>query len=251
MSEGISLIDEAIAFLKRQRPVANLTFNNTLSEVASERLSYISYLYSVSYNNNETNIDIDLNGVDLNAYIQKRIEWENCCSETIVNSYDNARDAVLSIILDDSDVSRKNRCNLFKEDYKYIGLGVSPDSNVGIIMSLIFVGNIRDKNTAFYNGNYKYTYPVVNTSIGFNNYRKKESKYHSEDKDDDVSVIGNSKSKEKNLRIKEDNIEGIKEETIYNKYRLRDDGRAIKTKTKVLKLFNNECKVVEYENVLK
>ena len=116
MTEGVSALDDAISFLKRQRPIHNLTFNENLSEVAVDKLSHLSYLYSKSSDNN----DYCLSGNELNSFIQKRVEWEECCSETIINSHDNARDAILSIIIDDGENSRKNRNNLFKEEYNYI-----------------------------------------------------------------------------------------------------------------------------------
>ena len=170
LSEGKEIIQDNIFFLKKQKPLGSLTFSEELSLAAQLKLNEL--IVKIKDGN-----EIVGNASELDDRISKFVEWENKCSESICIGLDCAKDIVISMLLDDGVTNRDNKSNIFEESFNYIGIGVLNESIFGIIVSIIFVGNIRKKGKSHFNKeNFKYDFPkrsisIENTSV---NLKKKK-----------------------------------------------------------------------------
>ena len=74
-NEGTAAYEEAISFLKKQRPIESLTYDERLSRACQDHAEDLGEKGLVSHDSS--------NGKTLSERIEKYCEWENCCAENL------------------------------------------------------------------------------------------------------------------------------------------------------------------------
>jgi uncharacterized protein YkwD len=112
--EGKDAIEEAIRFLKNQKPVKELVYSEELSLSASDHVLDIGENNLCGHRGS--------NKSTLNDRIEKYIEWNGLISESIQYCYQFANNIIMSLLIDDGSKDKHQRLNLFSEDYNYVGI---------------------------------------------------------------------------------------------------------------------------------
>ena len=113
--EGSQGIRNAIEFLKKQNPVKELTYSESLSKSALDHANDIGK--QGTHNHEGTN------GSLLSDRIEKYTEWDGAIAESLQFCYKNPENIIMSLIIDDGSNEKHQRENLFSEEFQYIGIG--------------------------------------------------------------------------------------------------------------------------------
>ena len=140
--EGKEAYEDAILFLKQQKPVPALKKENKLSYAAQDLVKDIGERGVVTHEDKE--------GQFTSERIEKYCEWDFCANEVIEVSSKNPQDILISLLVDDGVRNRADRMALFNEIYNYVGISCGPHIEYEIVTVFVFVGGIRQKGTLFY-----------------------------------------------------------------------------------------------------
>lgn len=172
--EGQAAFKEAIAFLKKQRPLQTLTFDENLSKSACDLVSDLGPKGLLSHETSD--------GKNLSDRIEKYSEWEKSCGETIDIGSKTGVDVVVNILVDDGVEKRIHRQHMFRDDYSYFGVSAGAHKQYGSIVVIDFTGGLRPKGKPFFDkSTYKYEYPEDLSSKKKN--VKPKSNYQLQDED--------------------------------------------------------------------
>lgn len=151
-NEGPTAYEEAINFLKRQKPIESLTFDERLSKACQDHAEDLGQKGLVSH-------DSSL-GKSVSERIEQHCEWEECCAENLDFGTRNGVDVIISLLVDDGVKDRGHRLNLFKEEIKIIGIACSVHKEYETVTVLNYVGGVRDLGKPFFDPKtYKYEFP--------------------------------------------------------------------------------------------
>ena len=134
--EGKNGVEDAIKFLKNQKPVPELKYNEELSKAALDHA-----------------IDIGQNGLTghegsrdstLFERIEKYIEWDGACAENLDFGFKNAENIIINLLIDDGCEERYQRNNLFNPIYKYIGVGCGKHRDYGYCAVFVYAKGLRN-----------------------------------------------------------------------------------------------------------
>lgn len=137
LEEGKMALVEAIDFLKIVEPVQELESNNLLGQAAVDHVIDIGVagLFSHIGTNNSTVV----------SRVEKYCEWDYGLAENIVFNESDAVETVVALIVDDGNIDRTQRDNLFNKNFKYFGLAAgdhfSESNNCAVCL---FASNIRE-----------------------------------------------------------------------------------------------------------
>ena len=140
--EGKEAYLEAIKFLEHQQPVPILKEESRLSSAAMDLVKDIGNRGIVSHQ--------DQYGQYVSERIEKYCEWDYSASEVIEVSSKNPQDILISLLVDDGLKKRPDRNTLFNSKYNYVGINCGMHTEYEIVTVIVFVGNIRQKGTLFY-----------------------------------------------------------------------------------------------------
>lgn len=158
--EGVSAFDNAIEFLYNQKPVNTLTYDDRLTIAAQDHVNDIGPLGLFSHESSSTLLYPS-------ERVDKYCEWEICCCENIDLACSSGIECIVNLLVDDGDISRTRRKNLFNVNFNFFGVASGKHKNFETIVVINYVGGIRDKDKPFFNkSNYKYEYPK---DLGLNN----------------------------------------------------------------------------------
>lgn len=159
--EGKNAYLEAIDFLKRQRPVQTLTFDERLTKAAQEHADDLGPLGLYTHDSKD--------GKNVSERIDKYCEWEKACCENIDLGGNSGVDVMVSLLVDDGMEKKLHREHLFREEFTHFGIGVAIHKDFDTIVVIDYVGGIRDKGKPYFDrSTYKYEYPK-DLTIGFKN----------------------------------------------------------------------------------
>jgi uncharacterized protein YkwD len=151
-NEGISAYEEAILFLMPQEPVEPLALDERLSLAATDHMNDIGPKGIITHEGTV--------GKSLSDRIETYCEWDTACGESIEIGGKTAEEIILSLLVNDGIPDRGDRLNLFKNEYKYLGIASGSHREYGTITVLNFCGGVREKDTSFFDyQNFKYEYP--------------------------------------------------------------------------------------------
>jgi len=151
--EGVAAYEEAIIFLMSQSAVNPLELDERISSAATEHVKDIGPRGIVSHEGTL--------GKSLSDRIEAFCEWDTACGETIEIGGKSGEEIIVSLLVNDGVADRGDRINLFKTEFKFIGIACGYHKEYGTITVLNFCGGVRDKDTPFYNyENFKYEYPL-------------------------------------------------------------------------------------------
>ena len=197
--EGPQAVEEAIQFLKKQKPLDALTFDERLGKACEDHVRDMGQKGLLSHDSSD--------GKSMSDRVELYCEWDNSCGENIDVGSKTGQDVIVNLIIDDGIENRGHRINIFKPDYKYMGIASGTHREFDTITVLDYVGGVREKGKPFYDyKNFKYEYPK-DVNSGFKKLekatvQKKEAKpktsYQLNDDDapeETVSVRINKKTK--------------------------------------------------------
>lgn len=152
LTEGPSIFDEAIKYLHRQSPLKKLKIDESLNKAADNHSKDLNVKGIISHESAD--------GRSVYDRIEEFCEWEGACGENIDMASRTAEDVLVSFITDDGIKERGHRLNLFKENFNFLGIGISEHKEFETVIVLKFAYNIREKGKPFFDyKNYKYEYP--------------------------------------------------------------------------------------------
>ena len=116
--EGVAAVDEAIAFLERQRPLAPLSIDPGLGEAASDQARGQGESGGFGH--------ASADGSSFDARIGRRVGWRGAVAEDISYGEANAVAVVRQLIVDDGVADRGHRTNIFDPALAFAGVGCGP-----------------------------------------------------------------------------------------------------------------------------
>jgi uncharacterized protein YkwD len=168
-NEGAAAYEEAISFLKKQRPVDALTYDERLSNAAEDHVKDIGPRGLVTHESSD--------GKTMSDRLELYCEWDTTSGENLEFGGKTGQDVIISLLVDDGVEGRGHRTNIFKTDFKYIGIACGSHRDYEVVTVLNYVGGIRDKDSPFFDYvNFKYDFPEEVTSSLKKQDKKKENK---------------------------------------------------------------------------
>ena len=118
MIEGEKVINEAIKFLKSLSAIPPLEWDENLAKSAQEHVDDIGPKGIISYESSD--------GTEAEERITKYGSYIDSLGENIDFGPNDEIDVIVFMTLDDGEVERPHRGNLFKEEFKKIGVACGP-----------------------------------------------------------------------------------------------------------------------------
>ena len=134
--EGREGIEDAIRFLKNQKPVPPLTYSEAISKACKDHVNDIGPKGLTSHEGSD--------GKNISDRIEKYCEWDGACAENIDFGFKNADNIIIYLLVDDGVKQRYQRKNLFHTDFKYMGVGVGAHKDYGICTVIGYTKGVRN-----------------------------------------------------------------------------------------------------------
>ncbi len=112
--EGISAVNEAIRFLKNQKPLSPLTASKGMSRAAADMVRMQEPTTQIGHKGRD--------GSTFAERISRYGTWNGSCSENIDYGNNTARRIVMALIVDDGVSSRGHRKSIFEPGFKRVGV---------------------------------------------------------------------------------------------------------------------------------
>jgi uncharacterized protein YkwD len=136
-NEGVSALDEAIAFVRNLKPLPPLEARSGMILGAKDHLGDMIRTGRTGHKGSDGSVPEDR----LSCYGI----WIESVGENIVYRSTSARYDVISLIIDDGVRSRGHRKNIFKPGFHVIGISLSQPLQSGTICVITFAGGFTDK----------------------------------------------------------------------------------------------------------
>jgi uncharacterized protein YkwD len=133
--EGPEAIEEAIEFLKTQKPVCELTYDENISQACKDHVHDIGVKGLTTHEGSD--------GKNISDRIEKYCEWDGAAAENLDFGFRNAENIILNLLIDDGVKERNQRFNLFHPDFKYIGIGAGQHRDYGICVVIGYAMDVR------------------------------------------------------------------------------------------------------------
>ena len=247
--EGPRAYKEAIEFLKNQKPINVIEYDEEASKVALEYSKFLS-------NSKEGQVE-DENQIE--QRVEKYLDYDYSISENIDFGGSTGVEVIVNLLVDDGVKNRTHRENLFSDKYEYYGVGVFEHSDYDFCTVIDYFGDILgykdpEKNKIFQakkakkkpNLNKKY-FPMTKKglpNLAFKRNFNNKNQYNN----DNINININKKSENENQDSSSaktsdkktvSEFEGIEEININNENPFYDDPDApegcVKRKTKYKK----------------
>lgn len=137
--EGVGAVDDAIRFLRRQRPLAALTFSDGIARAAAE---HVAEQAGGAFGHRGPDRS------DPGERMNRHGIWSGRWGENISYGKNSARDIVIALIIDDGLRARKHRKNIFNPDFNVAGAAVGPHARYGTVCSIDFAGGYVEGTSA-------------------------------------------------------------------------------------------------------
>jgi uncharacterized protein YkwD len=135
--EGVTALDEAIRFMEKATPVPKLRLSGGMSRGARDHVEVQGSAGSVGHSSAEGSgpcTRINLYGT-----------WEKMVGENIAYGHARARDAIISLIIDDGVPNRGHRQNIFNPNFHVAGVACGPHPVYRTMCVIIFAGGYLEK----------------------------------------------------------------------------------------------------------
>jgi uncharacterized protein YkwD len=127
--EGTAAVDEAISFLKRQRPLPPLKWEEGLARSAAELARDQAKSGETSHGRGR---------LAMKARVDRQVSWTGRIGENISYGPGDGRDVVLQLIVDDGVPERGHRANIFSPDFRLAGVACGPHPTYGTVCVIDF-----------------------------------------------------------------------------------------------------------------
>ena len=136
--EGRAAFEEAIDFLKTQKPLGALKVDERLSQACKDHINDIGPLGVSSHDSSD--------GKNVSDRIERYCEWDGVLAENIDFGATSAQDIVLWWIVDDGlKNARTHRRNMFVPDILFAGVSTGEHKEHSVITVMNYVGGVRNK----------------------------------------------------------------------------------------------------------
>jgi len=132
--EGPGALDEAIDFMERQAPLAPLKADVKLARSAGG--------YAQDQGPYGLTGHVSSDGATLSDRIHRQQVWSMFAAEAISYGYENPRDVVRQLIVDDGVADRGHRKILFDRTLRFAGVGCGPHRVYGAMCVIDFSGEM-------------------------------------------------------------------------------------------------------------
>jgi uncharacterized protein YkwD len=134
--EGKPAFEEAIDFLKRQKPIGALKQEERLIKACRDHIADIGPSGLASHESSD--------GRNVSDRIERYAEWDGACTENIDFGTKLAEDIIINFLVDDGIPERLQRKNLFNPELKYIGVASGEHKEFLISTVVNYVAGIRN-----------------------------------------------------------------------------------------------------------
>jgi uncharacterized protein YkwD len=134
-SEGVSAVDEAIRFLRKQKPLAPLDPSQALAEAAED-------LVEDQGSSSETGHYGRLSG-SMSRRIERHGQWQGSIGENISYGFKDPRWVVIQLIVDDGVRGRGHRGNIFNPAFRRAGAACGSHAGYGTMCVIDFAEGVN------------------------------------------------------------------------------------------------------------
>ena len=168
MVEGDQVFKEAIQFLKSLSPLPPLIWDQNLAQSALEHVSDIGPKGLLLYQSSD--------GTEPEDRIAKYGNYTEPLGENIDFGPNDAMGVIVSLTLDDGEEQRPHRENLFKDDFKKVGIACGPHETEFQMCVMDFAYDFRGLNEPVNNNNLRNDERMNRDNVMGNNVINKEEK---------------------------------------------------------------------------
>ncbi|PKL26802.1 MAG: CAP domain-containing protein [Spirochaetae bacterium HGW-Spirochaetae-3] len=136
LREGVRAVDEAIAFLERQKPLAPLSISRGLSLAAADHVRDQGKTGRTGHTGSDRST--------MTARAERYGSWRKTIGENIAYGAGSARDVVIQLVVDDGVASRGHRANIFNPGFLVVGLAFGDHPEFRTICVQDFAGGFDD-----------------------------------------------------------------------------------------------------------
>jgi len=137
LNEGVKAVDEAIAFLERQKPVPPLLLSRGLSLAAMDHARDQGATGQTGHSGSDRST--------MAARIERYGTWQKTAGENIAYGAESARDVVIQLIVDDGVASRGHRANIFNASFFVVGVAFGTHPGYRTICVQDFAGGYTER----------------------------------------------------------------------------------------------------------
>lgn len=150
--EGVNAYEEAIKHLKKQRPAHTLTFDESIFKACIDHVKDMGVKGLFSHDGTD--------GKNVAERLEKYLEWEKACCESIAIGSQTGVEVVVSMLVDDGVPSRIHRDHIFRQEMNYFGVAAGYHRIFKHIVVINYVGGLRELGKPYFSkSTYKYEYP--------------------------------------------------------------------------------------------
>jgi uncharacterized protein YkwD len=136
-NEGAAAVREAIAFLRRQKPVPALAWSGGLWRAARDHAADQGRSGGMGH----TGAD----GSTVDQRLRRHGRWLESAAENIDYGSDSARDVVISLIVDDGVAGRGHRTNIFNPALRVLGAACGPHPRYRQLCVIDYAGGFEER----------------------------------------------------------------------------------------------------------
>ncbi len=137
-NEGAKAADEAIRFLRKQKPLAALTASRGMSLAARDHVRDQGPRGKTGHDGSDGSQPWDR--------VSRYGTWDIKTAENIAYGHDEAREIVIALIIDDGVKNRGHRKNIFDPEFRIIGVAISSHAKFGTMCVMTFAGGYVEKS---------------------------------------------------------------------------------------------------------
>ena len=135
--EGTKAVDEAIRFLEKQRPVGALRASRGLTLAARDHAEDQSKSGETGHKGQDGSFVADR--------ATRYGKWLKTIGENIAYGFQDPRDVIIQLIVDDGVKDRGHRTNIFNPNYRIAGVACAPHPKFRHICVLTYGGGFENK----------------------------------------------------------------------------------------------------------
>lgn len=134
-SEGVGAVDEAIRFLRRQKPLASLVPSRGLSEAAEDLVEDQGHTGETGHYGRSSG--------SMRERIERHGHWRGGIGENIGYGFRDPRWVVIQLIVDDGVRDRGHRANIFNPAFRRAGAASGNHADYGTMCVIDFAEGIN------------------------------------------------------------------------------------------------------------